>query len=144
MPSQHHIFQRSHGMEEANDLKRTADSELRAQMGFHVFQRLSPVMNLSARQIVHTADQVKESGLPRAIGADDGMNFSLGHIQVHIPEGAEAIEVFHHFPDFEDHPPSTLPRRNIEIQIPKFGFLIFFPLFPRQSSNNHKRIIKVF
>src|SRR3989304_9205367 len=56
---------------------------------------------------MHAADQVKEVCLPRTIGADDGMNLPLSHLQVNIMESTEAVEVFHRFPDFEDHPSSS-------------------------------------
>ncbi len=88
-----HVLENREPAEDAGDLERAADPAPAEILGGEPAHLLAPEVDL-ARVVREVArDQVEEGRLPGAVGADDGAQVAVGHVQIHPVHGLEASEV---------------------------------------------------
>jgi hypothetical protein len=102
--AQHDILKHRHRVEEADDLKGSADPQFRAHMRLHIVQPPSLIENLSVGEVIHPADQIEERRLPGSVGADDGVDSALFYIDRNILQGGKTPEIFSDRSNFKDDP----------------------------------------
>ena len=79
-------------VKEADDLKGSADPQFRARMRLQIVQPFSLIENLPTGDVIHPADQIEEGRLPGSVGADDGVDPALFHIDRNILQGGKTAE----------------------------------------------------
>ena len=92
VPAQHQVFHGAHVTEELDVLKCPGDPEFRdlvrpLALDFPVLEH-----NGSSAGVVDAVDAVEESGFPCPVRPDDGVDFTLLHIERDVRQGFDAAE----------------------------------------------------
>ena len=95
----HDVVEHAHALEQGQVLKGARNAHLGHLAAVHVVKGLAPKSNGALLGRVHAIDAIEHRAFARSVGANDGADFVLAHIERNIGQGLHApkgqADVFH-------------------------------------------------
>ena len=88
----HDVVQHRHTFEQRDVLKGTRYTQARRPVGRHVAELLATQGDRAFLRPVDPVDHIQHGAFPRAVGADDGADFVLQHIERNVGQGLDAAK----------------------------------------------------
>ena len=94
VPADHHVLKDGHVAKQAQALKGARQAQARDGVRLEPIEQVAVQVNGAARGRQHARDQVKDSRLAGAIGADQGHDLTRHDVKADVKYGHQAAKLF--------------------------------------------------